>query len=274
MNNIIININKDKYTVLNNEGVLVCKVRGSLRNKKIFLTVGDNVILDNDNMICDILPRKNSFIRPLISNINKLFIVISSKEPDFSTFLLDKFLLIALTNNVEPIIILTKYDLLTLKEKNNIKKILKYYKKLGYKTYINKEINKIKKEFKNNIVALTGQTGVGKSTLLNKIDKSLNLKTNSISKSLGRGKHTTREVTLYKMLGGLVADTPGFSSLEVNINKYELKNYFIEFNKYECKYKSCNHIKEDGCKIINNNKILKSRYNNYLKLYKEVSNEN
>ena len=273
-NNILININKDRYTVMNNNSILVCKVRGSLRNKKIVLTVGDNVILDKENMICDIKPRKNQLIRPFICNIDKLFIVISAKQPDFSTFLLDKFIVIALSNNIEPVIVLTKYDLLTIKEKNRIKKILKYYKSLGYKVFINKEINKIKKEFNSTVIALTGQTGVGKSTLLNKIDKNLNLKTNSISKSLGRGKHTTREVTLYKIGNALVADTPGFSSLDVNVSKNDLKNYFTEFNKYECKYKSCNHIKEEGCKIIDNKKIMNSRYENYLKLYREVSNEN
>ena len=271
---ILININKDRYTVMNNNSILVCKVRGSLRNKKVVLTVGDNVLLDSENMIYDILPRKNWLIRPFICNIDKLFIVMSAKEPDFSTFLLDKFLIIALSNKIEPIIVLTKYDLLSILEKNRIRKILKYYKKLGYKVYINKEINKIKNEFKNNIVALTGQTGVGKSTLLNNIDKNLNLKTNTISKSLGRGKHTTREVTLYQMGSSLVADTPGFSSLEINVSKYELKKFFVEFNNYECKYSSCNHIKEDGCIVINNKKILKSRYENYLKLYQEVSNEN
>lgn len=270
---IIIKINKDLYTVSSDTEVFDCRECGKLLYKKIKPTVGDYVLFDKETLrINEILSRKNSLIRPLISNIDKLFIITSVKKPDFSSYLLDKLLLIALSNNIEPIIIFTKEDLLSFKERININKYKKYYKHLGFKVYKNTQISKIKKEFKNSVIALTGQTGAGKSTLLNKICKDLNLETNEISEALGRGKHTTRIVTLYNLFGGLIADTPGFSSLDLNISKEDIKNYTKEFN-VSCKYKSCMHINEEGCSIIpklHKNRIYDERYNNYIKLVSEV----
>lgn len=266
----IISINKDLYIVMSNNSLFPCYVRGKLKNIK--LTVGDNVIINTTtNTIEKQLERKNTLIRPLISNIDKLFIVISTHIPAFSSYLLDKFLVLSEYNNIEPIIIITKLDLCNKNELKEIKKYIKYYKKIGYKIYTNKEIRKIKKEIKNSVIAVAGQTGAGKSTLLNKIDKNLNLKTGEVSTHLGRGKHTTRLVELLSTCKGLIADTPGFSSLELNINKNDISGCFKEFG-YNCKYKSCTHIKDDGCDVINKvskGKILKSRYENYLKLTKE-----
>ena len=162
--------------------------------------------------------------------------------------------------------------MITLKEKNEILKYINYYRKIGIKVYINTSVNKIKKEFSNSVVALCGQTGAGKSSLLNRIDASLKLKTGEVSEALGRGKHTTRLVELLEINNGLIADTPGFSSLELNIDKKEIKNYYPDFNK-PCKYRSCLHVKEDGCAIIdlvNNNKIPRWRYDNYLKFIEET----
>lgn len=270
----IIKINKDFYTVLleNNKRV-ECKTRGKLRNNDIKPVVGDNVKVDvNSLTIEEVNSRKNYLVRPLIANIDKLIIVCSTKTPDFSTYLLDKFLVLAHLNKIEPIIVITKVDKLNFKEKKNLKTILKYYKKIGYKVFINTQVNKIKKEFKNCVVSLAGQTGSGKSTLLNKIDKNLELKTDEVSISLGRGKHTTRIVELHSINEGLVADTPGFSALDISFDKNVIKNGFIEF-KNNCKYRSCLHYKEDGCKIkeeVRNGKILKSRYENYLKTIDEV----
>lgn len=270
---IIIKINKDLYTVSFDAEVFDCRESGKLLFKKAKPTVGDYVLFDKDSLrINEILPRKNSLIRPLISNIDKLFIITSVKKPDFSSFLLDKLLLIALSNNIKPIIIFTKEDLLSFKEKININKYKKYYKSLGFKVYRNIQTSKIKKEFKNSVIALTGQTGAGKSSLLNSLNKDLNLETNEISKALGRGKHTTRMVTLYNLFGGLIADTPGFSSLELDISEKDVKKYSKEFN-VDCKYKSCKHINEDGCIILpklNKNKIYDERYKNYIKLISEV----
>ncbi|MEG2457722.1 MAG: ribosome small subunit-dependent GTPase A [Bacilli bacterium] len=266
----IIKINKDIYTIKTINSVFPCSVRGKIKDN---LVVGDNVNIDIiSSTIEEILPRKNSLIRPKVANIDKLIIVISAKKPDFSSYLLDKFLCLSEVNNIIPIIVITKIDLLSTKEYKNIKKIIKYYKTLGYKVFPNTKINKIKHEFMYSVVSLTGQTGAGKSTLLNRIDKNLNLATDEISEALGRGKHTTRIVTLHEICNGLVADTPGFSSLELNLTKNQIKDSFIEF-KYNCKYSSCMHIKEEECDVkrrVKENKILSSRYNNYIKLIQEV----
>lgn len=273
MNNLgkIISINKDLYTVKALDSVFPCSVRGKLKNFR--LTVGDNVYFNKESLtIEEVVERKNTLVRPLISNIDELFIVVSTFLPKFSTYLLDKFLVLSESNNIKPVIIVTKLDLCDKYEKKEVKNILKYYKKIGYNIYTNKEIRKIKKEMKNNVIALAGQTGAGKSTLLNKIDKSLNLKTGEVSEALGRGKHTTRLVSLIPINDTLVADTPGFSSLELDLSNEEINNGFVEFG-FNCKYNSCMHVNNDGCDVkkrVDEGKILRSRYENYLKLIKEI----
>ncbi len=270
----IVSINKDLYTVRENNNVFSLSVRGKLKNTK--LTVGDNVEFNKETKtIENVLERKNTLERPLISNIDKLFIVCSNKVPAFSTYLLDKFLVLTEVNNIKPIIIITKMDLLNYKEKKELKNTLSYYEKLGYKVYKNTDVHKIKKEMKNNVVAVSGQTGAGKSTLLNIIDKNLHLETGEVSKALGRGKHTTRLVSLIYTNKSLIADTPGFSALDLKLTKEEIKRGFIEFNK-NCKYKSCCHTKEEGCeviKLVENKKILQSRYDSYIKLISEAKDE-
>lgn len=266
----IISINKDLYTVKSNDSVFPCSVRGKLKNVK--LTVGDNVKFNEEtNTVEELLERKNTLIRPLISNIDKLFIVVSTKIPEFSTYLLDKFLVLSEVNNIVPVIIVTKLDLCDRNKVKEIKKVLKYYKKIGYKVFTNKDIRKIKKEMKGSVIALAGQTGAGKSTLLNKIDKNLHLKTGEVSEALGRGKHTTRLVELMEIGDSLIADTPGFSSLELDMSDELISSGFAEFG-FNCKYSSCKHIKSEGCSVIDrvsNGSILKSRYDSYLKLIKE-----
>ena len=266
----IISINKDLYTVMESDSVFPCSVRGKLKNFK--LTVGDNVYFNKDTLtIEEVIPRRNTLIRPLVSNIDKLFIVVSTHLPKFSTYLLDKFLVLSEFNNIKPVIIVTKLDLCDKLEKKEVIKILRYYKKIGYSVYTNKQIRKIKKEMIGNVVSLAGQTGAGKSTLLNKIDSNLNLKTGEVSEALGRGKHTTRLVELIPVDGSLIADTPGFSSLELDLKTEEIRDGFVEFG-YDCKYSSCTHVNNDGCSVktrVDNGKVLKSRYENYLKLIKE-----
>lgn len=270
----IIKLNKNIFTVRTNDGTLYeCLTRGKLRHASISPIVGDNVEIDiQTKTIEKVLKRKNELVRPQVSNIDKLIIVTSTHIPAFSTYLIDKFLVIAYKNNIEPVVVLTKLDKLSFKEKLSIRKYIKYYKKIGIKIYKNTELNKIKNEFKNMTVSLTGQTGAGKSTLLNKIDKNLDLKTDEVSLALGRGKHTTRIVEFIETCGGLVADTPGFSSLELTgITKEEVRDAFGEFG-HDCKYSSCMHIKEDGCivKPKVGNKIAEFRYENYIKLLNEA----
>ena len=259
--------------LLENNTIIDTKVRGKIRNQRIEPLVGDNVIVDTKtNTIEKIETRKNCLNRPLVANIDKLLIVMSTSIPVFSSYLIDKFLIIAKSNNIEPIIVITKTDMISLKEKTDIHKYINYYRHLGIKTYVNSSVKKIKKEFAGSVVALCGQTGSGKSSLLNRIDASLCLKTGEVSDALGRGKHTTRLVELLEVNGGLIADTPGFSSLELKMDEKEIKKYYPDFNK-PCKYRTCNHIKEDGCSIISlvlKGKIPKWRYENYIKFVEEA----
>lgn len=271
----IICVNASLHKVLlENNTIIDTRTRGKLRNEKIHPVVGDNVVVDvNTKTIEKVEKRRNYLERPLVANIDKLLIVMSTSIPSFSSYLIDKFLLIAYENKIEPIIIITKTDMISHQEKAEIKKYTNYYRKLGVKVYLNTSVSKIKKEFVGSVVALCGQTGAGKSSLLNKIDASLKLKTGEISLSLGRGKHTTRLVELLEVNNGLIADTPGFSSLDISIDKKEIKKYYPEFNK-PCKYRSCLHVKEDGCEIIelvNKGKIPGWRYDNYIKFISEVS---
>ena len=265
----IIKILSNDYTVLSNNKEYVCKSRGKFRNDNITPLVGDYVIFDDkNNYILDIKERKNHLNRPSVANIDMAFIITSLKSPDFSLNLLDKLLLVCHINNIEPIICLTKKDLLNNKELKEIKKIIKYYKSLRYKVLYNTELRKIKKLFKGKITVFTGQTGSGKSTLINKLDKTLNFETGEISKALGRGRHTTRCTTLVNLYKGKVVDTPGFSDIDLTLySDEEIKNSFIEFNKYNCPYKDCKHLNEKECEVKKyiGTKILKSRYENYKK---------
>lgn len=269
----IIKIISNLYTVETKEGLVECRARGKFRNESITPLVGDKCIIDQENKyILEILPRINELSRPMIANVSAALIVTSVKKPNLSLNLLDKMISIITINHIEPILCFSKLDLLDKTELKEIKQIINYYKKIGYKVIINKEHKKLNKILKDKIVVITGQTGAGKSTLLNKMDKTLNLKTDEISESLGRGKHTTRHTEIFKFKNFYIADTPGFSSLDFgNITKEEIKNSFIEFKNYNCLFKDCMHDKEVDCAVKNaveNGKILSSRYNNYLDFIK------
>lgn len=267
----IIKILSNLYFVNSDNKIYECHSRGKFRNDKITPTVGDYVKFDDkNNYILEILPRKNTLVRPLVSNIDQAFIVTSCKSPDFSSNLLDKLLVILEYHRIIPIICFTKKDLLTKTELKQMKQIKKYYEKIGYKVLWNTNLFKIRRLFKNKTTVFTGQTGAGKSSLLNKLNKNLKLETGEISKALGRGKHTTRHVELIELFKGKVLDTPGFSSISFEeLNDEDIRNGFIEFSKYTCSYPNCKHIKEKECKVIQavkDGKILASRYENYQKI--------
>lgn len=261
------------YTVKIENKLYICKARGKFRTLGITPLVGDNAQIDcNKKIIIDIENRKNELIRPSIANVDQAVIVMSNKIPEFSLELLDKLLCIIEYNNIVPIIYVSKVDLLNELEINDLNKKLDYYKKIGYKVYTDL---KIKEVFRDKVTVFVGQSGAGKSTLLNKLDNNLELLTGEVSKALGRGRHTTRHVELLEVQDGLIADTPGFSKISfIGMGKEDIRDNFIEFNNYrdECKYKDCMHYKEDDCKIKSevNNKILKSRYDNYIKFISEV----
>ncbi len=272
----VIKLISNKWTVDTEKTLYECSSIGKFRYQKISPIVGDIVEFDEvNNVITKILPRKNNLIRPPVANVDQAIILTSCKQPEFSSNLLDKMLVIIEYNNIKPVICFTKYDLLD--DTSEINEFIAYYKKQGYEVFINKNLDDIKKVLKGKVSVLTGQTGVGKSSLLNKLRRDLNLPTGEISKALGRGRHTTRHVELLTISGGLVADTPGFSQLDfIGMDKKDIKDNFVEFYKNEdkCKYKDCMHIKEDGCyvkKLVQEGKIMGTRYENYKKFIEQVS---
>ena len=273
----IVKIISNDYTIECDSIKYVCKSRGIFRHNKITPLVGDFVMFDKDKLLIeDILDRKNSIKRPPVSNIDQGFIVSSVKVPEFTPNLVDKLIVELELNNIEPIIIITKVDLIDDNKLKELTPIFDYYKSLGYKLFFNTELDKIKELFKDKVTVFTGQTGAGKSHLLNMLDTSLNLETGEVSESLGRGRHTTRVVSLYDLYGGKVLDTPGFSSLDLfEYTEEDIRSCFREFEMYPCKYKDCTHTKEGECvikELVDKGDILSTRYNTYLKLIEDIKN--
>ncbi len=304
----IIKIIGGKFTVLDNETKekFVCDCAGKLRNVNVDKNssfnkqvtnkkklenkviqvspkVGDfcEYEIDVHPIINEIYPRENEMVRPLISNVDQILLIFAAKKPDFSFLLLDQFLVLLEQANIHVKIVISKIDLMTNEELEELKVGLKYYEKIGYDVFYVDSINNIgfdevKLLFKDKVSVLSGQTGAGKSTFINTLIPGFKLQTQEISNALNRGKHTTRHSELYDFLGGLVGDTPGFSKLDFKlIEKEEMKNYFIEFNDFNCKYRGCLHDKEDDCaikKACEEGIILKSRYENYVKFVSDIRN--
>ncbi|HIT11026.1 MAG TPA: ribosome small subunit-dependent GTPase A [Candidatus Onthousia faecigallinarum] len=270
----IIKISSNLHYVEQNGTIYPCIPRGKFRKQHVIPRVGDYVVFDKDQKVIeDILPRKNEFDRPFVSNIDQAFIVTSLKQPDFSLALLDRFLVLMELHHTTSIICITKEDLLTKEEKNKIHPFLTYYQKIGYPVISNQDLVTIKKMLALKTSVFTGQTGVGKSTLLNHLNKNWKIETGEISLALGRGRHTTRTVGLYPFQDGKVLDTPGFSALSFKeYTKQEIREAFIEFKKYPCPYQDCTHTKEKECRIkeeVEKGVILKSRYESYLRFVEE-----
>lgn len=265
----IIKIIRDIHYVKSNDEIYDCKCRGKIRNEKTTPLVGDFCIFNKEKKVVDkILPRKNELKRPPVSNIDQAIIVTSVVEPKFSTNLLDKFITVVKLNNIEPIICITKKDIATESEVCEVENILKYYREIGLKVIDNQNINNVLSILENKTTVFTGQTGAGKSTLLNKLNSEFNLEVGEISKALGRGKHTTRIISLLDINNGKVLDTPGFSALDLSgFTNQQIKDSFKEFDAYPCIYKDCSHTKEEECLVkqaVKDNNILKTRYENYI----------
>ena len=269
------------------DGELIqCKGRGVFRNRGISPLVGDFVTYvpdgENDATITVVHERRNELVRPPIANVDQALLVFSMVEPAFSLHLLDRFLVVVESFGIEPVICLTKKDLAQESERSIVEEAAAYYEQMGYdviRTFIKDEslFETLKPYLKEKTTVLAGQSGVGKSTLLNTMLPELELRTGEISDALGRGRHTTRHVELHEVAGGLVADTPGFSSLDFDhIEKEELPHYFLDFDEVsaDCKFRGCLHLKEPKCAVkdkVDAGDIPRHRYDHYLQFMQEIT---
>ena len=263
------------YTVYVNG--ITCNVipKGIFKYKNEHLCVGDNVEFDDTNfVITNIESRTNELIRPRCANIDQLFIVMSISEPELSIELLYKFLTYANMNGIKAKVVFTKMDL--IKDDSNIKEIKNDLERIGYEVYFVNEndcsgFDVIKNTLNGKVTIFMGQTGVGKSSLINHLSDKFNRKIGSYSAALGRGKHQTKEVVLLPFEDGFVADTPGFSSLDLNLFKEDLAQFFPGYNSLytQCYFSNCLHQNEKQCKIkseIDKGNLSKESYEIYLKL--------
>lgn len=270
------------YYVEAADGIHECKARGVFRRRGTSPLVGDRVEItvpaDGYCSIDAIHERRNSLVRPPLANLDILMIVSSVREPNANLYLIDKMTAAAVSKDIEPVVVFTKTDLGSAGE------LVEIYRRVGIRAFEFSAIDQrgledIKAVLKDKVTAFCGNSGVGKSTLLNSLFPELDLQTGEISDKLGRGRHTTRTVELFKKHGGYIADTPGFSTVDIErfelIRKDELKFAFPEFEQYfgTCKFNSCNHLCEKGCSVIDaveNGTIPKSRHDSYVRMYDEV----
>lgn len=277
---LITKVYSDKYRVSAGGEYVECGARGIFKLTKNKPLVGDWVEIKND-IIEKIYPRKNEFIRPPIANIEQLVIVLATTNPKPDLLLLDKQLIMAQKNDVEPFICINKIDL-----KDDYEDIVSTYENIGYQVITTNAkdgigIEKLALILQNKVTAFTGNSGVGKSALTNSIFKEEISEEGETSKKLEKGKHTTKFVELYEVApNSYIADTPGFSTYELkDINYRELDRYFVEFIPHiqECKYRGCTHIKEEKCavkKAVEKRLISKGRYERYCMLYEKLKGEN
>ena len=273
------------YYVQSNKGMYECRARGKLRLGEKIPLVGDIVEFKPTDtgrgVLTEILPRSNEFIRPPIANIDSMVIIVSAAIPVTDPYLIDRMTVIAKKSNCKSIICINKYDI------DRAKELFRIYNSSGFVTIRTSAvtgygISELIDSIRNTTCAFTGNSGVGKSSILNSIDPDFNISVGEISKKLGRGRHTTRHVELYKLsCGALVADTPGFSSFDMDYiaAKEEIQYLFDDLSPYlsGCRFYDCAHIKEPECSVIDAvkaGKIQQSRYNSYVRLYEQASGIN
>lgn len=272
------------YYVDDGTGTLTaCRGRGKLRHEKLTPLVGDRVSftpLDNGQGALDaILPRKNEFYRPAVANIDQLVIIAAQATPVTDPFLIDRVIAIAEGRGCESIVCINKCDLAPGED------LARIYEKAGFSTLrvsaeTGEGMDRLRELIAGKVSAFTGNSGVGKSSILNALEPGIALKTGGVSEKLGRGRHTTRHVELFRLsCGGIVADTPGFSSFDVDkmelCRKEELAGRFREFAPYvdQCRFQDCAHVKEKGCAVlaaVKAGEIAKSRHESYVRLYEQA----
>ena len=279
MKGLIVALSCGVYSVSNDGVIYNVTARGIFRNQGVKPMVGDEVEFNPDTMVMDVIyPRRSALKRPPISNISQIILVFSLKEPEFSYLLAFKYLTYANMNNIKAKLVLTKID----KDIDEalIQEIKEVFSSVGVETYFvsnkTKEgLEEVKQLFNNEISCVMGQTGVGKSSLINAIDVNYEREIGEYSVALGRGKHRTKEVILLPYSGGYIADTPGFSSLDLDLFKEDLADFFPAFNNLynKCYYSNCLHVSENKCAVkeqIMEDKISKKAYDCYLKLLDEA----
>lgn len=269
------------YYIKTSEGIVECKARGKFRHKDMKPMVGDNVTIKLEKgkgVIEEIHERTSELIRPTVSNVTLAFVVFAIKSPDLNFDLLNRFLILCESNNIEVIVCLNKVDLVSEEEREEVKKKIT---DIGYEVlFINAKeglgIEELRKRMEGNVTVLCGPSGAGKSTLINQLADKEHMETGMVSDKIGRGKHTTRHSELIEIDNGYIVDTPGFSTLDVTfIEKEKLKYYFPDFDQYNdtCKFRGCVHYKEPGCSLkeaVEEGKINKHRYEFYIRTLEEI----
>ncbi len=273
------------YYVRTADGVFECRARGAFRKEGVSPLVGDKVNIETDGekgTVVEIYPRKNFLLRPPVANLDRLFIVSSVLSPKPNIYIVDKMTVFAEKCGIEPVIVFSKCELADTAE------LCAAYEKCGFaavrcSAVTGEGTERLASLISGKCCAFTGNSGVGKSSLINALAPELSLETNGISEKLGRGRHTTRSVSLYSCCGGFIADTPGFSSFEqesspLSVDKEELADLFPEFEPFvtECRfYPSCSHTRDKGCAVCEAVKaglIPPSRHDSYMRMYEEVKN--
>jgi ribosome biogenesis GTPase len=273
------------YYVMNEGGTTQCRGRGLFRKNKITPLVGDEVIFqaenETDGYIMEVLERKNDLIRPPIANVDQAILVFSAVQPEFNPLLLDRFLVLIESKHILPIICISKMDVIAEKDIQNIEKFADDYRQAGYDVLLTSTDDKETVEtllpyFRDKLSVFAGQSGVGKSSILQVLRPDLVIKTDEISTHLGRGKHTTRHVELIEIGNGFVADTPGFSSLEfLELEVADLSSCFPEMRRVQqnCKFRECTHLSEPKCAVkqsVEDGTIKEYRYEHYLEFLQEI----
>ena len=281
MQGVIIESSSNLYKVINREDEKIYELipRGKLKKEEITPIVGDIVEFNENGTIETVLPRTEYIKRPKLANITQMVLVVSSKDPKPDLLLLDKQIAFAEYLKIKVVIVLNKID---LDKKNQMQKIKEIYENIGYKVIETqakekKGVNELKKAIKGNINAFSGNSGVGKSTLINGIFQEELTKEGEISQKNKRGKNTTTTIKLYEIeKDTYIADTPGFATFEISeIQSKDLEKYFIEFKPYikKCEFTGCTHIKEENCGIkdaLVKGKISQERYDRFCKIYEQL----